>query len=163
MTTKERMVRSQTSSNLGEAVNGEFGDIDIVRATGMVGQSNPIGVSLWRLKYAGDSAEFPKVVTALAEMLAKRNVKYKDALLLALNAVKHYVDDVCKPCVGRGYDIIPGTPVLSDQICTHCRGAGRAPFEHTGDESEWLEVTISRMEREVAGAVMKKLAAELDF
>ena len=163
MTTKERMVRSQTSSNLAESANGEFGDIDIVRATGMVGQSNPIGVSLWRLKYAGDVAEFPKVVTSLAEMLAKRNVKYTDAMLLAFNAVKHYVDDVCKLCVGRGYDVIPGAPVLSDQICLHCRGAGKAPFVHTGDASEWLEVTISRMEREVAGAVMKKLAAELDF
>ena len=163
MTTKERMVRSQTSSNLAESANSEFGDIDIVRATGMVGQSNPIGVSLWRLKYAGDVAEFPKVVTSLAGMLAKRNVKYTDAMLLAFNAVKHYVDDVCKTCVGRGYDIIPGTPVLSDQICLNCRGAGKAPFVHTGDASEWLEVTISRMEREVAGAVMKKLAAELDF
>jgi len=41
--------------------------------------------------------------------------------LLAFKAVKHYVNDVCKPCVGRGFDIIPGTPVLSNQICPHCR------------------------------------------
>ena len=40
MTTKERMVRSQTSSDLGERKDGELGDIDIVRATGMVAQSS---------------------------------------------------------------------------------------------------------------------------
>lgn len=163
MTTKERMVRSQTSSDLGDRADGEIGDIDIVRATGMVAQSNPTGVRLWRLKYAGDRGQLVPVIEELAAMVCLRGVDQHQALELAIAAVRHFVDDVCKPCGGRGHERLAGTPYLSDEVCAFCRGTGKEPFEHVSDWSVWLEDTISRLEREVAGAIMRKLAAELDF
>lgn len=45
---QERIVSAQTSSNLGEALVHDLGDIDVIRACGMAGQSNPLGLSIWR-------------------------------------------------------------------------------------------------------------------
>ena len=163
MTTKERMVRSQTSSDLGERKDGELGDIDIVRATGMVAQSNPTGVRLWRLKYSNDLAERGPAIEELAAMLRLRGVDEHQAKELAITAVRHYVDDICKPCGGRGHDNLAGTPFLSDEPCVVCRGTGKKPIVHVSEWSVWLEDTISRLERDVAGAIMRKLADEMDF
>ena len=163
MTTKERMVRSQTSSDLGDRPDGEIGDIDIVRATGMVAQNNPTGVRLWRLKYAGDRGQLGPVIEELAAMVCKRGCDEHQATELAVTAVRHFVDDMCKPCGGRGHEHLAGTPFLNDEPCVSCRGTGKTPVEHEGEWSLWLEETISRLERDVAGSIMRKLAAELDF
>ena len=62
---KERIVSAQTSSNLGESLVNDLGDIDVVRACGMAGQSNPLGLSIWRWRYAGDERELWKVADGL--------------------------------------------------------------------------------------------------
>lgn len=159
---KERITRAQTSKNLSEVNLEEIGDIDIVRACGMVGQSMPVGVSLWRLKYAGDSREFSRVVGALAELLDGKGWGV-DAAEETFRVVRHWLDDVCHACHGRGYETVPGTPMLSDVLCGECGGTGRSQLHEASEPARWLQETIARMEREVAAAIMRKLATDLDL
>ena len=67
MTSKEKITSAQTSKNLQEVPPDELGDIDIVRACGMAGQSNPLGLSIWRWRYAGDQAEMAKIAVGLVD------------------------------------------------------------------------------------------------
>lgn len=164
MKVKERISSAQTSKNLGEVNIEEVGDIDIVRACGMVGQAMPVGVALWRLKYSGDAREFGHVMEGLMELASKRpwaaQVDVQDTVY---RVVKHWLDDVCHPCLGRGYETVQGTPMLSDVPCSVCGGTGRSKLPEADEAALWVQETIARMEREVAGAIMRKLATELDL
>lgn len=164
VTTKERITSAQSSKNLGEVNLEDVGDIDIVRACGMVGQTMPVGVALWRLKYAGDAREFGRVVQGLIEVMSKRAWKGEVNVPRVVNrVVRHWLNDVCHSCHGRGYETVPDTPVLSDIPCRACGGTGRSPLPEPDAPAEWLQDAIAAMEREVAAAIMKKLATELDF
>lgn len=163
MTVKERIGTAQYSKDLGEAPSGELGDIDIIRATGMVGVSMPLGVSLWRLKVSGDAREFPKVIEGLAEMLARRRPMDIDTVKLVNQVLRHHLDDLCHACHGRGFEVVPNTPMLSDVACTSCQGQGRLQMQNADESAFWLLEQIARMEREVASAIMRKLAREMDF
>lgn len=145
---KERIVSAQTSSNLGESLVNDLGDIDVVRACGMAGQSNPLGLSIWRWRYAGDERELWKVADGL--------VARGRPALLVMRVLHHLADDVCKVCLGRGYGVIENTPVLNGEQCTECRGEGRLTIQ--GEAEQALVEEIAALEREVAGNIMRKLA-----
>lgn len=153
MTSRERISQAQYTDDLGEVGVEEVGDVDIVRACGMAGQANPLGLSIWRWRYGGDQRELFHVAKGLIDA-------GHDSILVA-RVLGHLADDVCKPCEGRGYELMPGTPVLSDTLCVHCQGTGRRPLE--GEAERELAEKISRMEREIASAIMRRLARELDF
>jgi hypothetical protein len=57
--------------------------------------------------------------------------------------------------------VIKGAPVLSDEICLDCKGAGRKELK--GEAETKLAAAITRMEQEIAAAIMKKLARQIDF
>lgn len=153
MTSRERITKAQYTDNLGEVGIEEVGDVDIVRACGMAGQSNPLGLSVWRWRYGGDQHELFHVAKGLIDM-------GHDAHLVA-RVLGHLANDVCRPCNGRGYESVPGTPVLSDVLCMHCQGTGRAPLQ--GEPERALAETIARLEREIAAAIMRKLARQMEF
>ena len=92
---RERITTAQLSDDLGEADAGELGDVDIIRACGMVGAKNPLGLSVWRWRYGGDGREMFAVATAFIEQ------GYEPALVAKVMA--HLADDVCRHCEGRGY------------------------------------------------------------
>lgn len=164
MKVRERISSAQTSKNLGEVNIEEVGDIDIIRACGMVGQAMPVGVALWRLKYSGDSREFGHVMEGLMALASKQAWKTPvDVQDTVYRVVRHWLDDVCHPCQGRGYETVQGTPMLSDVPCSACGGTGRSKLAQADEVAVWLQETIARMEREVAAAIMRKLATELDL
>lgn len=39
-------------------------------------------------------------------------------------ALRWWLDNTCQHCHGRGFDLIPGAPVLGSE-CRHCNGTGR--------------------------------------
>jgi len=51
--------------------------------------------------------------------------------------------------------------MLSDVLCLHCHGSGRLPL--TGEPEKNLAETIARLEREIASAIMRKLARVMEF
>lgn len=164
MAVKERISSAQSSKDLGEVALEEVGDIDIVRACGMVGAKFPLGVSLWRLKYAADSREFRNVLDGLTQMMDKRwPGEPGGSVSTVAVVVRHWLDDVCHSCNGLGYKPAPGAPMLSDEMCEVCEGSGRSKLPRADEPALWLQDTIGRMEREVAAAIMKKLSAYLEF
>jgi len=144
---KERLTKAQVSKNLSEVPVNEIGDIDLVRACGMAGASNPLGLAIWRWRYAGDTREVFHIAEALVEM--------GNSPLVVYNVMHHLAKDVCTVCHGRG------APVLSDEICLDCKGAGRKELK--GEAETKLAAAITRMEQEIAAAIMKKLARQIEF
>ena len=153
MTSRERISQAQYTDDLSEVGVEEVGDVDIVRACGMAGQSNPLGLAIWRWRYGGDQREMFAVARGLIEMGHEQP--------LVARVLAHLANDVCGHCEGRGYKMLPGVPVLSDEICVHCQGTGRAPL--AGERERDLLEAIARMEREIASSIMRKLAREMDL
>ena len=153
MTSRERIGTAQTSDNLGEVGPEDIGDIDIVRACGMAGADNPLGLSIWRWRYAGDHRELPRVYAGLIEAGGEPQ--------LVAKVLAHLASDTCMACEGRGYKVVPGTPMLSDDACVPCEGTGRKIL--TGDREKDLAEKIARMEREIAAAIMRRLARQMEF
>jgi len=153
MTSKEKITSAQTSKNLQEVQVDELGDIDIIRACGMAGQSNPLGLSIWRWRYAGDHAEMHKIAMELVE----RGFE----VITVHNVMVHMAKDVCPACLGRGFDAMQNAPVLTDNICVDCQGTGRKPL--IGDKEKALADLMMNLERDVAHRIMQKLARQLDL
>lgn len=153
MTSRERIGTAQYTDDLGEVGLEEVGDVDIVRACGMAGQANPLGLSIWRWRYGGIQKEIFHVAQGLIDL------GHDDKLVAKV--LGHMADDVCRPCEGRGYEVVPDTPMLSDVICVHCQGTGRAPL--VGDAERALAEVIARLEREIAGAIMRKLSRQMEL
>lgn len=153
MTSREQITRAQSTDDLSEVGLEDIGDVDIVRACGMAGQGNPLGLAIWRWRYGGDHRELPHVAMGLIERGFEADVVAK--------VLGHLADDVCRHCEGRGYEAVPDTPMLSDIMCVHCQGTGRRPLR--GEAELAVAETIARLEREIAGAIMRKLARQMDF
>lgn len=159
---KHRISSAQGSDDLGEVGLEDIGDVDIVRACGMVANKHPVGMALWRLKYGGDHRELGNVVLALIALMGRKGWTGEHVPGLVSAVVKHWLDDVCPSCFGRGYDVMPGSPMLSDAPCGTCNGQGRLPLPVRDEPATWLMETIAKLERETAAAIMRKLNREMD-
>lgn len=155
MSLSEKIATSQVSSNLEEKPLHQMGDVDMIRACGMAGVTNELGLSLYRLKYSGDVKEFPKVVNGLLTMVCSRWFDI-DGNKTVTEVLSHWLDDICNPCRGRGYAVVPGTPMLGDVPCSACNGTGRVKLT-SSDAARWLLDEIGRMEREIAVAIMHRI------
>jgi len=143
----ERLAEAQISSNLGDDYL-RLADVDYIRASGWAAQSNPEGLMLYRLKYANDHTEYKPALQrmyALAVGKAFRMrliISHQELTDLAENTLRHWVAPVCPACLGRGYEVIPGTPTLSETECKHCHGQGRLSLKKIVrghiDLAEWL-------------------------
>ncbi|CAB4159618.1 hypothetical protein UFOVP715_47 [uncultured Caudovirales phage] len=147
---KERMTRAQESKDLGEVPSNEIGDVDLVRAMGMAGASNPLGTEVWRWLYNRDKQSMMRVAEAL--------VGQGYAVVVVHRVLVHMDSDVCPACFGRGYKVVPNTPMLSDELCVDCKGVGRKDIQ--GEAEQALVDVIKRLEREIGTALMQKLRNE---
>jgi len=155
MSLLEKISSAQGSSNLGEKPQHQTGDVDIVRACGMAGVNNNLGLSLYRLKYSADVREFHNVLEGLQALVRSRFVD-DDEVKTVYDVLNHWLDDICDPCHGRGYAVVPGTPMLGDIPCGVCNGTGHVKLV-SSDVAQWLFEEIGRMEREIAVAIMHKI------
>lgn len=153
MTSRERIGSAQYTDNLGEVGLEDVGDVDIIRACGMAGQGNPLGLSIWRWRYGGDTQSMFTVARGLVDLGHEPE--------LVGTVLSHLANDVCPHCSGRGYETVPNTPMLSDDLCVHCHGTGRKPL--VGEAEKALAETIARLEREIASAIMRKLSRQMEF
>jgi len=87
MTSRERIGTAQYTDDLGEVGIEEVGDVDIIRACGMAGQGNPLGLSIWRWRYGGDQREMFHVATGLIDLGHEST--------LVAKVLSHLADDVC--------------------------------------------------------------------
>ncbi len=157
MAMTERLASSQNTNDLGEHTTG-LGDVDYIRAAGMVAQKNPIGMALFRLKYSEIVEEAMFCRNELIKlMMDRRRLARSKAVSAVEKVLVHYLGDRCDHCGGTGYQLIPGTPTLSDTACPVCKGAGVVKLVTKSEDELWLQGQIAMMESEAAGAVMRKL------
>ena len=153
MIARERIGSSQTSSDLGEVQLEEIGDIDIIRACGIAGQQNPLGLSIWRWLVGGDRSEARRVAEALMSL------GHEDRVVFTV--LNHLDSNVCPTCSGRGYPVIEGTPMLGDDPCNRCSGSGRVQI-YDPEACALIEM-IEMHQRQVAGEIMRRLNSEMDL
>lgn len=164
MRVAERIIKAQGSGNLADKSDG-LADVDVVRAVGLTAAKSPIGVALWRVKYQGDGQALPRLGELLVEMAMKRAwaADAVQATRMVNQVLRYYLDDLCRSCSGRGFKLMDHAPVLSDDLCLDCAGQGRLPMEKASDGALALLDAMQRMEKEVAGAVMRRLATEMEL
>ena len=111
---------------------------DTVAAAGMAGRTEPLGLALWRVKYAGDRSAYrhaQSLLCAKVSNVARRRhwgETPKVLRLLAHQVMSWSVFGVCPVCTGRGNLVIgegEGRKVLSDELCQVCHGDGATPIE----------------------------------
>lgn len=82
----------------------------------------------------------------------------EEALEKARGVVAWWLDRVCQKCSGRGMQLIPGTPALSNRVCPSCRGSREAKLPH-GQEGRRLATYMDSCVADWHGSMKTNLAA----
>lgn len=156
----ERITHAQLSGNLSEAKTAdELADVDVIRALGMIAATNPLGSAIWRVKYAQVESLLPYVVEALIELAVRLGIAetFDEAREALGRVIPYWLDDTCHECDGRGYMVVPGTPMLSDKACKACTGRGRIFFGDDKPLDQFLLDHLLQEELSISIAVLRKL------
>lgn len=169
-------------------------DLDKLHALGAVGIEEKLADAVFRLKYANDAGAYEDALEGVRSLGRWLNIRYrwhakgKRLRWMAKRVLHYWLSDNCMLCSGVGYEIVLGTPHLSDRACPACHGARkrmmpwvkRVPREPEGrrvtpeDIARWKKVAgrliaymghhrsllceLEEVERRVAAKVVQKLA-----
>lgn len=148
----ERLSRAHESSDLSESVEGP-GDVDWLRASGMVAQRHGLALSVMRLIEDRDKQELTKVFTGMLALLPRTT---SSPAMKVSNVLGWMLDPRCPDCGGRGYAQIPGTPTLAAQPCKTCDGSGQS--SPRWDEAERnLHAVVQELMDNASAAIARKL------
>lgn len=123
----ERYAKAVNSSDLRDDERHHSTDVLIAMA-----MASRMGSLLHRAKHGGDQHSILPLLEAWREMCQARSVKgrwqavYEEVADISL---WHWLDDICRTCHGRKYEVTPDTPVLADIICPDCNGDGRKKLQ----------------------------------
>lgn len=144
------------------------GPSDVITAAGWVAQhdDHALALMLWGVMYEGKTSQKHRLAELLGDLLSRR-MRHNRALKgdpwkIAREMLAWHCEGVCEPCDGRGYEVIQGTPSLSDNVCQHCHGSGKRPYPREASHV-WLEAELSRMTAIAAGEVMKRLRVDMEL
>lgn len=73
----------------------------------------------------------PEVRNELAGVVARWGIPFPTEVAGAV--VGYWLDQTCQPCDGRKWQVIPGSPSLSNRVCPVCHGSGIAKIPHGND------------------------------
>lgn len=131
----ERLSVAMSSSNL-TMYEHKMSDIDYVLALGIAqsrtGESaGPLSRLYLSSSRAGLWRAFESVLTVVKRLGLRRNwrLTQDEAKTVAKQALLHHIAPGCACCSGRGYEVHPGSPSLSDRACKVCKGTGRRPVQ----------------------------------
>lgn len=121
--TEEKYLRATATSNLRVEAD-VIGSADVLIAAGW--SASRIGSALMRLHTKPDTASLALV----HEQVAMQAVRFKIARpdVVASSVVAWWLSRLCRECHGLKFELIPGTPTLSDKACPACKGTGEAPM-----------------------------------
>jgi len=166
----EKYSRSINSSNLrSDELHYEA---DSLAAVAMVDLSTDgLGGLLFRVKYGNDATSHNTLLMTWKDKVARKAElrqwpRHITARKVAEISLSYWLNDMCEACEGRGYEMLPNSPVLSDVPCKCCKGEKTKPLivehrlrDYVLDMIEDLE----EMAHSVAGAVMKRLARDMEI
>lgn len=150
----EQLTRAQQSRNLGEAIEGH-GDVDWLRASGMVAQRHAVALAVWRLVELRDARSLQESFVGLTALGMRMGLD--EPPRVALDVLRWIADPVCRHCYGRGYEAVMGTPHLSAIQCGACGGSGLRP-NGWDDDAAGLAERLKDVQRQAAAAIMRKLS-----
>lgn len=155
----ERLAEAQISSNLADDPM-RLSDVDYLRASGWAAQTCPEGLMLYRLKYANDHREWKQTVQRMYALIVGKAYRTRLTITagqmreLADSTLRYWIAPICPVCLGRGANVVPGTPNLSDEPCGYCHGTGRVSVKKAVKEhvelAEWL---LGKMDGKVGAFV----------
>ena len=164
MNVSERYSTALEAKNLKVDPLTSFAASDVLGAAGMAAQAHSDAMLLWSLLFQNKTSAKLKVVDMLADKLTRKMIRERwkgNPKTIAQEVLAWHLHGTCQPCGGRGYQLILGTPALSDRLCTHCGGSGKVKFPR-GDAYTWLVDEMSRMIASAGGRVMAKLKVQMD-
>jgi hypothetical protein len=126
-----------------------------------------VAMLVWDVEARGKRSSKLALINELARMLSgyktRSPIKFKgDCSNIAKEVIAWRLHGVCQRCNGLGYELILGTPVLSDDLCHHCHGTGKVDLPR-GEGHSWLIAEIDRLIATAAGLMMRKLATDMDI
>jgi hypothetical protein len=113
-------------------------DLDVIGALGLAGITETLADAVFRLKYNLDARTYDDSldgVYRLARALDQRHrwrLKRWRLRRMAKTVLDYWLSDVCPTCTGVRYEVVAGSPHLSDHVCQSCRGSGKR-------EMPWLK------------------------
>lgn len=131
-TIAERYVRAGSSSNLRCETGDDapMGDAAILIAAGW--SASRIGAALMRLHTKVDRTTLEQVHEQLT-MQAER-WRIEQPMTVAAAVLGWWLQHVCGKCHGVRFELVPGTPALSNRQCKACKGSGEdvIPYGNNG-------------------------------
>lgn len=140
-------------------------DLDYIIALGMAAASvNPAAGAMLNLHLAQNAAAYKEAeraalaITRHLNMKRRWKLKIQALIRVSGTALKYHVNPICPHCLGRKFEAVPGTPVLSAKICRPCHGTGIRPLPLVnGREIGEVVTALENIERVAADAVRSKL------
>ena len=111
----ERYASARNTSNLKMRSETTVAPIDVLTAAGWAGQASPEALMLWEVTFKGKTSSKLALVEMLEKKLASEMIRQRwkgNPRLIAQEVFAWSLNGVCKPCNGRGYELVVGTPSL---------------------------------------------------
>lgn len=165
MKIQERYSTARNTSNLKVDAKTSLAPADILGAAGMAAQASPEALMLWEVTFKGKTSAKLALIEMLEKRLTAQMLKERwkgDPRKISMEVMAWTLHGTCQPCGGRRYEIIGGTPALSDRLCRHCQGTGKVKLPRSEAHS-WLSNYIDKLISQAAGKVMQKLATDMRF
>jgi hypothetical protein len=150
----EALARAQQSRDLQEAVEG-LGDVDWLRAAGMVGQRHATALAVWRLVELRDPRALQPALEGVVGVATRMQIGRPGHV--ATDVLSYLTNSVCKRCAGRGFRKERNSPYLTADRCKACDGGGRRK-PRWGRAAHDLAERVAQMQQEAAAALTRKLA-----
>lgn len=163
----KKYARAAESSNLKS--DAYHHDTDTLAAVAL--SDRQFGSLLFRVKYANDASSYKRLEEEFGWDVKKRAAlegwpQRVDESRVAKESLKHWLNDLCPVCNGKGVKKMEFVDILSDEPCNHCEGSGKKSVDCDRHIKKWVEEMVSALEGMViqaAGAAMDKLARDMDF
>lgn len=152
----ERLLLAECSSDLSEAKDNGFSDVDWLRAAGAVGQHHSLALSIWRVSVVGEYRYLRDVAAGLGDVARDLGLAEREIERAVVTVVEHLAAPACGACHGRGFAVLPGAPVLSDEACPACQGRGIRPLAG-GAGAQALYDKVQGLQALAAGEISRKL------
>jgi hypothetical protein len=163
--------RSINSSNLKSDEHHFSADSLAVAAMVAMANGAELANLLFRVKYGLDATSHRALLEGWKVKVAKKAElrqwpKHITAKKVAELSLGYWLNDVCEPCGGKGFEVEPGTPMLSDVPCKCCKGTAKRPLVC---EANWRDYVLGMLEeldemtRSAGGRAMKRLADDMNL
>jgi hypothetical protein len=165
MKVTERYSNALEAKSLSVDVRTTFSPSDVLGAAGMAAHASSEAMILWSVLFQNKTSAKLAAVDMLAKKLTGQMIRNRwkgDPRKIAQEVFAWHMHGTCQPCGGRGYELIPGTPTLSDRLCRQCEGTGKLRLPR-GEPYSWLEAYMGALIASAGGKVMQKLAVDMNI